>query len=84
MPAGAQTRHTYLHRARLNGRHCLVENATLKLLIKAEQSPEGARAMHSAGESQKQGGRKKLSEALKKGDTHLVLLWEGELERGNI
>lgn len=54
MPAGAQTGHTYLHRARLNGRHCLVENATLKLLIKAEQSPEGARAMKRVGESRRE------------------------------
>lgn len=41
MPVGALTGHTYLHRPRLNGRHCLGENATFKLLIKAEQSPEG-------------------------------------------
>lgn len=27
--------------ARLNGSYCLGKNATLKLLIKAEQSPEG-------------------------------------------
>lgn len=41
MPAGTLTGHTYLQRPRLNGRHCLGENATLKLLIKAEQSPRG-------------------------------------------
>lgn len=61
MPAGTLTGHTYLQRPRLNGRHCLGENATLKLLIKAEQSPRGERVMNAWGERgmtpEREGGR---------------------------
>ena len=65
MPTGTLTGHTYLHRPRLNDGHCLGENATLKLLIEAEQSPEGARVRHRVREPEWEGGRERQgSEAL--------------------
>lgn len=70
MPAGTCTGHTYLQRPRLNGRHCLGENATLKLPIKEEQSPEGERVMNTPSERVMKEGRKgRLSEK----ESHLVL-----------
>lgn len=70
MPTGTCTGHTYLQRPRLNGRHCLGENATLKLPIKAEQSPEGERVTNARSEQVMKEGRK---ERLSEKESHLVL-----------
>lgn len=68
---GTLTGHTYLQRARLNGGHCLGENATLKPLIRAEQSPEGMECINAwSKRGMKPGDEKgRLCER----DSHLLL-----------
>lgn len=66
VPTGTLTGCTYFHSPGLSGKNCQGENATLKFLIKAEQSPEGQEGgAEGGGQSGKEGNdEKQASETL--------------------